>query len=190
MMLAATAVELIQDLGATIFVVGDVRGVQLAQGVAECRQAEPISDGVGKRVEAERHNWNTLLDETPQTPTSKPADPSINRHHAFRFVADLLDLGVDELESAAALFTNLSIEVELGFIGYALVDPPLVEPHDLEVSPTVINHTVDYQQPAARDSPLSYSDDPPAEQYPRAWLETRVEVRETGPVLVATGQVQ
>jgi hypothetical protein len=169
---------------------GHARFVQFPQGVVEGRKLEFPPDRLGKGVPAVVYERKTLLDKPPQTPPSETSKPPINRHDPRRLVTDLLDLWIDELERAAPCLPHLPVEIELGFVSESRVDPPVIEPNDLEVSATVIDQTIDDRHSASWYSAQSNSLDPPTEEHPRARLEALIEACDPGPVLVTTGQVE
>jgi len=131
----------------------------------------------------------TLLDQPPQTAPSKTAKPAVNGDNSRCFIADRFDFRIGELERTATRFTNLPIKIELGFVRETGVDPPVVEPNDLEVSSTVIDQAID-DNSAPWQSAHSNARDPPSEQDPRASLDGLIQTGDTGPVLVPTGQVK
>jgi hypothetical protein len=161
---APTLVEGVQILHSTSIVVGAFRYVKLAQSVPESRQTEACSRHVGQRVLTTRSSENTLFDEPPQAPASEAPEPAIDRHHALDLVARFLDFWIDELETTAAPFSHLSVEVQFRLVGDTPVDPALVEPHDLQVPKAVVDSTVDDQQPPTRDSPLPHSNYPTSQK--------------------------
>ena len=94
------------------------------------------------------------------------------------------------MKTAAALFANLAIEEKLGFVCESSVNPPLVEPYDLEVSPTVIDDPIDDVQPAARNTPNPHPQDPSLEKNPGTGFEGRTQDGDLGTVLISTWKVE
>ena len=187
---AAGIVELHHRRFAFLFILRHVRRVQLAQSIVERGQAKSLSGRLRNRIPTTHGGWNTLIDEPPQAPPTEPAEASIHRHDPFRLVPDLLDLRIDELERSATCLPHLPVKIKLGFVGESPMDPPLVEPYDLEISVSVIDESIDDQHSAPWYSAHLDSLDASTKEHPRTWLEASAEPGEPGAILVTTGQME
>ena len=168
MVLTATIIESFQRFFPALVTLGHGRHMQFAQGVVECRKVEPPSDGLAKGISARVCDRKTLFDDAPQTTPSETPEPPVHRHDPRGLVRGLLDLWIDELERAPSRLAHLTVEIDLGFVGESRVDPPVIEPHDLEVSPTVVNETIDDHHSPSRNPAQSHALDDPTEEHPRA----------------------
>jgi len=136
-------VELFQCKYSILAILRQARIVEFTQGVVEGRKFEILPNRFGKRICAVVCDRKTLFDEPPQTPPSKTSKSPVNGHDPLHLVTDFFDLRIDQLERAAPCLANLTVAVEFWFVSEPRVDPPVIEPYDLEVSVTIINETVD-----------------------------------------------
>jgi hypothetical protein len=164
--------------------------VQRAQGFFDSGQSKSSSYLLGKRILTLGRCSKALFHEAPQPTAAESTEAPIERNDARNLLIDLFDLGVDQLQAAAALLPYLAKKVELGFILEPPVDPALVEPHDLEVAPAIIDQTVDDVHFAIRDPANPRSQHPAPEEYPRTHVEMSVQADDLSPILVATRQVE
>ncbi|MCJ7756160.1 MAG: hypothetical protein MUP13_16490 [Thermoanaerobaculales bacterium] len=164
-----------------------MRIVQFAQGVVEGRELEFSPDRFGKGISTGICNRKTLFDKPPQTPPTETSTPPINRHDPRRLFTDLLHFWIDELKRTAPCLPHLTEEIDFGFVSEAGVNPPVIEPYDLEISTTVIDETVNDHHSGSRYSAQSHALDAPTDEHPRARLEALIEAGDPGPVLVTTG---
>ena len=148
------------------------RSVRAARAAHRLRAGslESFAHRFGEGIDADLRGWQTLLDELPQTPPTESSKTWIHGYDARHLVTDLLDLRVDELERAPTRLPHLTVEIELGFASEPGVDPPVIEPYDLEVSATVINQPVDDHHSAPGYSAQSHPLDVSSQEHPGACL--------------------
>jgi hypothetical protein len=164
--------------------------MERAQGFLDPRQSESHSYVFGKRILTLPNRGKALLHQAPESAPAESAKTSVDWDHARSLFIDLFDLRVDQLQAAASLLSNLPEKVELGLILEPPVDPALVEPHDLEAAPPVIDHTVDDVHSAIRDSANPRPQHLSLEEHPGTRLRWRAQADDLRPVLVATRQMK
>jgi hypothetical protein len=131
------------------------------------------------------------VDQPSQPSPSKSSQTAIDRHDPLDgLVAHLVDLGIDELDSATPSLANRPEEKQFGLIDEASVVPAAVEPHHLESADSVVDKTIHDVQSSARNAADSDTLYPPLEKDLRADFKPPGEARDLGTVFVSPRQVE